>query len=63
MVFRLNLLCRVWPKGNSSSTIFNKVIPMFVATFLKGGLYQMMFLLRLRLVVFVVVLRGCLNLS
>ena len=36
-----NILCRVWPKGNSSSTIFKKVLPMFVATFvLKGGLYH-----------------------
>ena len=35
MVFRLNILCKVWPnKGNSSSTIFKKVLPMFVATFL-----------------------------
>ena len=50
MVFRLNILCKVSRKGNSSSTIFKKVLPMFVATFLlKGGLYQMMFLqIRLR---------------
>ena len=49
----------VGPKGILRRQIFKKVLPMFVATFLlKGGLYQMMFLLRLRLVVFVVVLRA-----
>ena len=33
-MFQLNILCKVWPKGNSLSIISKKVLPIFVATFL-----------------------------
>ena len=36
----LNILCKGWPAGYSSSKIFKNVCPIFVDTFLlNGGLY------------------------
>jgi hypothetical protein len=49
-LLRLNILCKGWSAGNSSSMILVKnVCPIFVDTFLlNGGLYHMIFRLRFR---------------
>jgi hypothetical protein len=47
LVLRLDILCKGWPAGNSSSMIFNNVCAIFVDTFLlNGGLYHVIFHLR-----------------
>ena len=48
VIFLLNMLCKIWSAGNSSSKIFKTVWPILVATFLlNGGLYQIIFRFRL----------------